>query len=118
MIAKINVYKGKQELYKQQAPQILDTLKEVAIIQSTKALNAIEGIIITDSRLKSIMENDTNFQDRSEGGIAGYRDILQLYKELYKYSGKFSVSYGFFVYHSRIEKKRTGKCSKAFKNAL
>ncbi|MFF5995985.1 Fic family protein [Lysinibacillus sp. KU-BSD001] len=105
LIAKINEYKGKQELYKQQAPQILNTLKDVAIIQSTKASNAIEGIIITDSRLKSIMENDTNLQDRSEGEIVGYRDvlqlihssfdaipvresvILQLHKEMYRYIG-------------------------------
>ena len=105
LIAKINEYKGKQELYKQQAPQILNTLKDVAIIQSTKASNAIEGIIITDSRLKSIMKNDTNLQDRSEGEIAGYRDvlqlihssfdaipvresvILQLHKEMYRYIG-------------------------------
>jgi len=105
LIAKINEYKGKQELYKQQAPQILNTLKDVAVIQSTKASNAIEGIIITDQRLKSIMANDTNLQDRSEGEIAGYRDvlqlihssfdaipvnenvILQLHKEMYRYIG-------------------------------
>lgn len=105
LIAKINEYKGKQELFKQQAPQMLKTLKDVAVIQSTKASNAIEGIIITDSRLKSIMENDTNLQDRSEGEIVGYRDvlqlihssydaipvresvILQLHKEMYRYIG-------------------------------
>ncbi|MGE7696671.1 Fic family protein [Lysinibacillus sp. NPDC094177] len=105
LIAKINEYKGKQELYKQQAPQILNTLKDVAIIQSTKASNAIEGIVITDQRLKSIMENDINLQDRSEGEIVGYRDvlqlihssfdaipvrenvILQLHKEMYRYIG-------------------------------
>lgn len=78
LIAKINEYKGKQELYKQQAPQILNTLKDIAVIQSTKASNAIEGIIITDSRLKSIMESKTEPFDRSEGEIAGYRDVLQL----------------------------------------
>ncbi|QBP43156.1 Fic family protein [Paenisporosarcina antarctica] len=78
LIAKINEYKGKQELYKRQAPQILDTLRDVAVIHSTKASNAIEGIIITDSRLMSIMKNDTDLQDRSEGEIAGYRDVLQL----------------------------------------
>lgn len=78
LIAKINEYKGKQELYKQQAPRILEKLREVAVIQSTKASNAIEGIIITDRRLKSIMKNDTDLQDCSEGEIAGYRDVLQL----------------------------------------
>ena len=84
LIAKINEYKGKQELYKQQAPQILDTLKNMAVIQSTKASNAIEGIIITDSRLKSIMESKTDPFDRSEGEIAGYRDVLQLIHSSYE----------------------------------
>ncbi|MFD2214994.1 Fic family protein [Metabacillus endolithicus] len=78
LISKINEYKGKQELYKKQAPQILNTLKDVAVIQSTKASNAIEGIIITDKRLKGLMENKTEPFDRSEGEIAGYRDVLNL----------------------------------------
>lgn len=78
LISKINEYKGKQELYKKQAPQILNTLKDVAVIQSTKASNAIEGIIITDQRLKGLMEKKTDPFDRSEGEIAGYRDVLNL----------------------------------------
>lgn len=45
LIGRINEYKGKQDLYKQQAPQILNILRDVAVIQSTKASNAIEGII-------------------------------------------------------------------------
>ncbi|WP_251672044.1 MULTISPECIES: Fic family protein [unclassified Sporosarcina] len=83
LIAKINEYKGKQDLYKQQAPQILETLRNTAVIQSTKASNAIEGIIITDKRLKSILEDNTDLQDRSEGEIAGYRDVLQLIHSSY-----------------------------------
>ena len=104
LLSKINEYKGKQDLYKKQAPQILNTLKTVAVIQSTKASNAIEGIVITDQRLKGLMENKTDPFDRSEGEIAGYRDvlnlihasydgipinanvILQLHRELYQYS--------------------------------
>ena len=30
-------YKGKQELFKQQAPQVLQTLRQAAIIQSTES---------------------------------------------------------------------------------
>lgn len=78
LISKINEYKGKQDLYIQQAPQILNTLKDVAVIQSTKASNAIEGIIITDKRLKGLMEEGSAPFDRSEGEIAGYRDVLKL----------------------------------------
>lgn len=75
LISKINEFKGKQDLFKKQSPQILKTLREVAVIQSTRASNAIEGIIITDKRLKKIMENEEP-ADRSEGEIAGYRDVL------------------------------------------
>lgn len=105
LIAKIHEFKGKQEHYKQKAPQVLINLMDIAVIQSTKASNAIEGIIITDSRLNVLMENKTEPFDRSEGEIAGYRDvlnlvhasyeaipvnpnvILQLHKELYSYIG-------------------------------
>lgn len=103
LIGRINEYKGKQDLYKQQAPQILNTLRDVAVIQSTKASNAIEGIIVTESRLHTIMSKTADPADRSEAEIAGYRDVLdlihasapdipinpnillQLHKELYKF---------------------------------
>lgn len=84
LISKINEFKGKQDLYKKQTPQILDTLKNVAIIQSTKASNAIEGIVITDKRLRTIMANKTELLDRSEGEIAGYRDVLNLIHSSYE----------------------------------
>ena len=103
LIGRINEYKGKQDLYKQQAPQILNTLRDVAVIQSTKASNAIEGIVVTESRLHTIMSKAADPADRSEAEIAGYRDVLdlihasapdipinpnillQLHKELYKF---------------------------------
>jgi len=103
LIGKINEYKGKQNLYLDQAPQVLKKLKEAAIVQSTKSSNSIEGIVITDKRLKEIMRDDTMPDDCSEGEIAGYRDvlnsihtsydaipinpniILQFHKNLYKY---------------------------------
>lgn len=103
LIGRINEYKGKQDLYKQQAPQILNTLRDVAVIQSTKASNAIEGIVVTESRLHTIMSKTADPANRSEAEIAGYRDVLdlihasapdipinpnillQLHKELYKF---------------------------------
>lgn len=103
LLSKINEYRGKQELYREQAPQILETLKDVAMVQSTKSSNAIEGIVITDQRLKGLMRHKSTPMDRSEGEVAGYRDvlnlihasydaipitgntILQLHQELYQY---------------------------------
>ena len=36
-------YKGKQELYAKQSPQILKTLLETALIESAESSNRIEG---------------------------------------------------------------------------
>lgn len=46
LISEINQYKGRQDLFKQQSPQVLDMLRQVAVIQSTEASNSIEGITI------------------------------------------------------------------------
>jgi hypothetical protein len=43
-IRQIGEFKGKQALYRQQAPQILESLLEAAIIESTEASNRIEGV--------------------------------------------------------------------------
>lgn len=104
LISSINEYKGKQELYKKQTPQILDTLKQVSIIQSTESSNRIEGIFTSSKRLKELLENKSAPQNKSESEIAGYRDvldaihsayeaiptsnsvILQLHRDMYKYS--------------------------------
>ncbi|PKM80457.1 MAG: cell filamentation protein Fic [Firmicutes bacterium HGW-Firmicutes-14] len=104
LIGEINQYKGKQEMYRQQSPQILDALRQVAFIQSTESSNAIEGITIQANRLKQLMEEKTTPRDRPEGEIAGYRDVLatihasydaisitpgvirQLHRDLYKFT--------------------------------
>ena len=88
---------------------VLSELVEIAKIQSTEASNRIEGIITTDDRLKKLVKEKTMPKNRSEKEIAGYRDvlatvhkeydyipvrsvvILQLHRDLYKYSG---VGYG------------------------
>jgi hypothetical protein len=36
--------RGKEELYRQQMPQALETLKQVAVIQSTESSSRIEGV--------------------------------------------------------------------------
>ena len=80
LIGKINEYKGKQDLYNQQSPQILESLKKVAVIESTRASNEIEGIKIEYKRLKDIInkEKPINLENRSEGEIMGYKEVLNL----------------------------------------
>lgn len=83
LISSINEYKGKQDLYKQQSPQILNTLKEVSVIQSTESSNRIEGIYTSNKRLSELMSNKVEPKDRSESEIAGYRDVLNTVHSAY-----------------------------------
>ena len=89
-----------------QRPEELEKLVEIAKIQSTEASNAIEGIVTTSTRIRQLVKEKTTPRNRDEQEIAGYRDvlaiiheshnyippkpsiILQLHRDLYKFSGK------------------------------
>jgi len=75
-IQKLGEYKGKQDLYTNQTPQVLETLKQAAIIQSSESSNRIEGITVVPERLKAIMVDKSKPKDRSEAEIIGYRNVL------------------------------------------
>ena len=69
-------YKGKQDLYKEQSPQVLETLRQAAIIQSTESSNRLEGITAPLERIKELVARKATPKNRSEQEIAGYRDVL------------------------------------------
>jgi len=77
LLGQIQEYKGKQELYKQQTPEILGALKQAAVIQSTESSNRIEGIYATDKRISELVKLKSAPMNRSEAKIAGYRDVLE-----------------------------------------
>ena len=80
-IAAIYREAGKQEQYLKQRPEELEKLVEIAKIQSTKASNAIEGIITTNTRIRQLVEERTAPKNRDEQEIAGYRDVLNIIHE-------------------------------------
>src|ERR1044072_708880 len=67
-------FKGKEELFKEQIPQALNTLQQVAIIQSTESSNRIEGITAPHDRIQALVSEKSSPRNRSEQEIAGYRD--------------------------------------------
>ena len=77
-IGAIHEARGKQELFEQQKPEVLNSLQQVAIIESTESSNRLEGITAPQKVLEQIIQSgqpmDTS--DRSEGEIAGYRQVL------------------------------------------
>jgi len=77
----VGEFQGKQALYYQQAPEILKTLRESAVIESTESSSRIEGITVAPARLEPLMRRTADPRDRFEQEIAGYRDALGLIHE-------------------------------------
>ena len=72
----IGEFRGKQALFKQQSPQVLEALRSTAIIQSTESSNRIEGVVAPLNRIRELVAHRTTPANRSEQEIAGYRDVL------------------------------------------
>jgi len=106
LLVQIHEFKGEQNLFIEAKSDTLTQLVEVAKIKSAEASNKIEGISTSNERLKKIISDKTMPKTRNEEEIAGYRDvlatiheshdfippkpslILQLHRDLYKFSGK------------------------------
>lgn len=104
-LRRLGEYKGRQELFRKQAPEMLENLRRVAIIESTESSNRIEGIVAEHQRVRDIVEHKVEPKNRSEAEIAGYRDVLdtihqnhahipfaqrvvlQFHRDLVKYAG-------------------------------
>ena len=104
-LTQIHEFKGEQTLFIEAKADTLTQLVEIAKIQSTESSNKIEGIYTSDSRLRELVKDKTRPRTRNEQEIAGYRDvlntiheshdhippksaiILQLHRDLYKFSG-------------------------------
>ena len=75
-IRQLGEHKGRQELFKEQSPQVLETLRQAALIQSTESSNRIEGVTAPPERIRKLVARKTRPRNRSEQEIAGYRDVL------------------------------------------
>ena len=58
-------YKGKQALYLEARPDVLESLCDFAKILSTDASNRIEGIFTSEKRLNEIVANHAQPRNRS-----------------------------------------------------
>ncbi len=64
---------GRQALYIQQTPQVLDALRQVAVVQSTESSNRIEGVVASLSRIQA---SGGAKDDAAESVGAGDRGLL------------------------------------------
>lgn len=68
--------RGKQELWMRQRPEVLQALREQAVVQSVESSNRIEGVSVAADRLRPVVLGKVRPQDRSEEELAGYRRAL------------------------------------------
>ena len=101
----IDLARGREEAFRDQHPEALKTLTEIARIQSTEASNAIERITAPHQRIRALVAEKTTPRDRAEEEIAGYRAVLdtihasaqhipftpsvveQFHRDLYQFTG-------------------------------
>ena len=84
-IGALRQYKGEQERFTYQTPEMLETLRTAAMIESAESSNRLEGITAERARIEALALHSTNPANRPEQEIAGYRDALALVHENYEH---------------------------------
>ena len=104
-MSKIHEYKGEQGLFVEAKIALLPKLVAITKMPKYRGSNKIEGIYTSDERLKKLVRDKITPHTRNGHKIDGYRDvlttihenfdyippqtfpILQLHRDLYKFSG-------------------------------
>jgi Fic family protein len=76
LLAACTEAKGKQDLWMRQKPEVLEALREQAIVQSAESSNRIEGVTVERDRLRPLVLGHAKPRDRSEEEVAGYRKAI------------------------------------------
>lgn len=64
------------KIRKNEYERIFTELEKIAVVQSVKSSNAIEGIVTSDERIEEIVNQNSKPLNHNENEIAGYRDSL------------------------------------------
>jgi Fic family protein len=78
LLTSIDESRGREELFRVQAPQVLERLAARTRFDSITASSAIEDIVLDDERALALLRGAPHgpYRDRSEAEFAGYRDAV------------------------------------------
>lgn len=77
VLSRIDVGRGREDLYRDQLPELLRSLAEQTRIASVSASSAIEGITVDPDRAERIIQKSPRrFRNRNEREFAGYKDAI------------------------------------------
>lgn len=82
-LTSLTEFKGKETLYQRQSRDTLETMLQVAKIESAESSNRIEGVIVPHKRVEALFKNSSP-KNRPEQEVAGYRDALARIHEMHK----------------------------------
>jgi len=68
--------RGRQAMWMHQRPEVLQALRQQAVVQSVESSNRIEGVSVAADRLRPVVLGKARPRDRSEEELAGYRRAL------------------------------------------
>lgn len=85
LLTAIHEYKGQQSFFIETHSDELIELAEIAKLQSVESSNKMEGIFISNDRMKKLVQDKTLPQNRNEQEIAGYRDVINTITDNYDY---------------------------------
>lgn len=68
--------RGKQDLWMTKKPELIEALRELALVQSVESSNRIEGVTVKAERLRPIVLGGSKPKDRAEEELRGYRKAL------------------------------------------
>ena len=77
-LARLDVGRGREALYRDQLPELLSVLATETRIASIKASSAMEGVTVDPRRMIGLAEPgaERRFRNRNEREFAGYRDAV------------------------------------------
>jgi Fic family protein len=81
MVGAIAELRERENLLKDNYPDVFTRLESIAKVQSVKGSNEIEGIITSEQRVNEIVNQNSAPLNHNEMEIAGYRDALTLIHE-------------------------------------
>jgi Fic family protein len=75
----VDVGRGREELYRDQVPELLRSLASQTRIESISASSAIEGVTVDPARVGKLVDpaQPIRFRGRNEQEFAGYRDAVE-----------------------------------------
>ncbi len=76
LLADCMEFRGKQDLWSRQRAEVLEALRQQAMIQSVESSNRIEGVTVSPERLAPLALGKARPRNRSEEELSGYRRAL------------------------------------------